>query len=229
MQEARRGRVVIEGLVIVLSILLAFAIDAAWELRGERNREAELLQSLTQEYQTNRATLISTIDLVLRDRELGASFYLNLSTEELRELDQASLQDIWGALHWPRSFELASGATTAALSSGRLDLLRDPQLRELVAGWPARTADIRERTDVMVGFEQAWYDFVARHPALQQAATRVREGSREYLLANLQIVQHDDEALTRGLVRTQAAGLYINDMRQLVARADSTLALLQKR
>ena len=40
----------VEGLVIVLSILLAFAIDAWWDERQERIEEGEILHGLNQEF-----------------------------------------------------------------------------------------------------------------------------------------------------------------------------------
>ena len=39
-----------EGFVIVLSILLAFGIEAWWSERGERDAEAEALQGLRDDF-----------------------------------------------------------------------------------------------------------------------------------------------------------------------------------
>ena len=43
-----------EGAVIVGSILLAFAIDAAWERSQERGQEIRVLETLLTEFETNR-------------------------------------------------------------------------------------------------------------------------------------------------------------------------------
>ena len=43
-----------EGAVIVGSILLAFAIDAAWERSQERGQEIRVLEALLTEFETNR-------------------------------------------------------------------------------------------------------------------------------------------------------------------------------
>ncbi len=46
-----------EGLVIVASILLAFGIDAAWDVRQERRTEDQLLRTLLAEIDVNREEL----------------------------------------------------------------------------------------------------------------------------------------------------------------------------
>ena len=40
------GRLIGEGGVVVLSILIAFGVDAWWEYRGERVRERESIEQL---------------------------------------------------------------------------------------------------------------------------------------------------------------------------------------
>lgn len=51
------SRWLLEGAVIVFSILLAFAIDAAWEKRSERQREAQILQALAADFESVRELL----------------------------------------------------------------------------------------------------------------------------------------------------------------------------
>jgi uncharacterized membrane protein YqjE len=50
-------RILVEGLVIVASILLAFGIDAAWDVRQERRTEDQLLRTLLAEIDVNREEL----------------------------------------------------------------------------------------------------------------------------------------------------------------------------
>lgn len=46
-----------EGLVIVVSILLAFGIEAWWDARQETNRRAELVEELTLDFEATRSRL----------------------------------------------------------------------------------------------------------------------------------------------------------------------------
>ena len=50
-------RVLVEGVVIVGSILLAFGIDAWWDARKERDRESQLLVGLLGDFETTRSDL----------------------------------------------------------------------------------------------------------------------------------------------------------------------------
>ena len=47
--RGQRSRVILESAAIVLSILLAFAIDAGWGERQDRRAETEILQALSTE------------------------------------------------------------------------------------------------------------------------------------------------------------------------------------
>ena len=220
-------RPLVEGVVIVLSILLAFAIDAAWDYRVARAFEEELLNSLLQEYGGNRATLERTVRRVEGDIERIDAFYA-MRPEQLVDLPADSANAYWGALSRPLTFQLASGATATALSAGNLDLIRDRQLRELVAGWPARAEDIEERAQVMVGLEGTWYDFVPTRGWAQDALGPVR-GADLPEPALLRGAREDSEAKARVAMRMRAAQVYVTQMRELIERVDSTLLLLGQR
>jgi len=56
-KELPLKRFLAEGVVIVASILLAFGIDAAWDVRRERQAEAQLLWALLAEIDVNDAEL----------------------------------------------------------------------------------------------------------------------------------------------------------------------------
>lgn len=54
-------RLLVEGSAVVLSILLAFAIDAAWEQRQEEKADLEQLTGLYQELQSHKILLAEAI------------------------------------------------------------------------------------------------------------------------------------------------------------------------
>ena len=54
-------RLILEGGAIVLSILIAFGIEAAWEERGERVREREAIQQLAAEFEVVRQRLADAV------------------------------------------------------------------------------------------------------------------------------------------------------------------------
>lgn len=62
-------RVAIESFVIVGSILLAFAIDAAWQESQDRRKDGAALVSLTSEFAENRQRLLASKATHLRARD----------------------------------------------------------------------------------------------------------------------------------------------------------------
>lgn len=75
------SRLTLEGLVIVASILLAFALDAAWEDQKEKARQSEYLQVLEDEFRgaglemneqlQDHERQVANIDTILQDMERG--------------------------------------------------------------------------------------------------------------------------------------------------------------
>jgi hypothetical protein len=75
------SRLTLEGMVIVASILLAFALDAAWEDQKEKARQSEYLQVLEDEFREaglemeeqlkDHERQVSNIDTILQDMERG--------------------------------------------------------------------------------------------------------------------------------------------------------------
>ena len=61
-------RLPIEAAAIVVSILLAFAIDAWWNEQQERAEEREVLESLYVEFEANREEAAAVISF--HDREI---------------------------------------------------------------------------------------------------------------------------------------------------------------
>ena len=64
-------RIFVEGLVIVVSILLAFGIDAWWDERGENRQEQALLQGLVKDFR--RADSVLAVSRGLHQSKLDAA------------------------------------------------------------------------------------------------------------------------------------------------------------
>lgn len=129
-------RWLIEGLVIISSILLAFAIDAAWEINRQRQEENEILDGLQREFEgyrdyiingalVNHTEMMSAMEALLVSIETGSWSSTELS------LDQAI-----GKTLIPPTSDLRFGFRDALVQSGRLELIRDRPLREKLANWP---------------------------------------------------------------------------------------------
>jgi len=134
-QPLQWNRVLVEGLVIVTSILLAFAIDAGWQERQERVVEVEVLDGLRREFEEYRKVFViglaehgemmSAMEAILRSIDTG------MWTSDEWDIDEA----VWQTLI-PGTSDLGNGVRDALVQSGRLELISDRALRERLAAWP---------------------------------------------------------------------------------------------
>ena len=128
-QEIPWKRLAVEAAAIVVSILLAFAIDAWWDEQQERAEERELLHSLHVEFEANRvkaASVISFHDRVIQ----SVAMLMELRQDEILALPAKAVEEIVSSLGSPRTGEAVRGSVDALISSGKLGILRDRELRE---------------------------------------------------------------------------------------------------
>jgi hypothetical protein len=127
-------RILAEGSAIVASILLAFAIDAWWQERQDRDEEQEILRGLDAEFSSIQGILASDMDEHLQRLQSLEKLLMALesgSTEKvIATVDDAILEMLS-----PSTSDLGSGALDALLNSGRVEMLRNETLRKKLAGW----------------------------------------------------------------------------------------------
>jgi hypothetical protein len=135
--EPRRRRIFAEGVAIVVSILLAFAIDAWWDEARERSRERTVLTGLRSEFDANRARLAGNVS------EHEATHKAALSLIDLSDSGGAVPPDSMDYLLRrvfidAYSYNPSGGVLDGLIASGELGLVRDPELRGLLASWPGQ-------------------------------------------------------------------------------------------
>jgi len=123
-----------EGAAIVVSILLAFAIDAWWEERGLRIEEQQVLQGLRLEFQSIGDVLSGHLSEHLQNLKtledfLGAAGSSGI--EKAAPIVDATLL----VLLTPATSDIGSGTLDALLSSGRIEILNNKTLRAKLASW----------------------------------------------------------------------------------------------
>jgi hypothetical protein len=133
----------LEAGAIVISILLAFALDAMWEERQLREWEVGQLQALRDELQENHAAL----DVVILGHDLNAD-RMAMMMSQLEAVDSGeevtfSTNILSSLVSW-RTSDVAVGSIDALLASGRLGDIRDPELRKRLALWSSKVLDAQE-------------------------------------------------------------------------------------
>src|SRR5262245_10867300 len=123
---------VIEGLVVMASILLAFSLDAWWSQRAADRAEAAHLRALRSDFQQNVSRLRDFV--ALEEGVMDASRrLLRVASAADLPASEDSVNNLLGRVFNSGRFEPVLGAYAAVVSSGGLAQLRDDGLRLALA------------------------------------------------------------------------------------------------
>ena len=160
-EEIPWPRILIEGVVIAASILLALAADAWWDSVQERAVERNVLSALHAEFKTNLEILAQTSR---RHRRALSATQTVISASQSDSFDaEVSEGSIPSRVVSTPHYNPANGALAATIGSGQIGLIRNVELRNRLAGWDAIISDL-------VIDEQTRRDFVNHElrPALAE-------------------------------------------------------------
>lgn len=138
----------IEALTIVVSILLAFGIDAAWDWRQARGEEQEALAGLYREALANRRQVDQAL-AIHGARAASYEWFQSSSAQEIRSLSVDSAAHVYRNLYAPQSFDASRGSVDALIGAGKLNLIRDGRLREAIATFLNVIEDLEEERESM--------------------------------------------------------------------------------
>ncbi len=154
-------RILIEGVVIVASILLALAGDAWWDSVQERAVERNVLSAISAEFEIN----LEILDKTRRSHRLALSATQTAISASQSDSFNANVPEasIPSRVVSTPHYNPATGALAAAIGSGQIGLIRNVELRSRLAGWDAIISDL-------VIDEQTRRDFVNHElrPALAE-------------------------------------------------------------
>lgn len=159
-------RLFAEATAIVLSILMAFAIDAWWEDRGDRQAEQLLLQRLKADF-TEIRTAIRMIEA--EHRETSAACIALISIPEGSPIPSTAEYDRMVALVFltSRTFNPGTGAVAAFLNSEGAKLVDNQQLADLLLSWSGLVEELQEEDGFLQqGLAGRWIPFLKSRVSL---------------------------------------------------------------
>lgn len=144
-QSANWKRLGIEATAIVVSILLAFAIDAWWDDVQSDARTREILDAVHLEMESNLSNLQ---DSIAHHEEIRRAIGL--------AQDQFSIDGLLNeAVIAVEVFEPSTGALDTLIATGMLSNIDDPGLRISLAAFQGLAQDLGERENRAVEFRDA--------------------------------------------------------------------------
>jgi len=183
-RDIQWGRVLIEGVAIVASILLAFGIEAGWAAEGERRLEREELERVFDELAGERQRIVGAE----RQQAIRASASLEvvalLKTRGTATATVAIPDSLLALLAGSPAFEAQTPTLDGLLRSGSYSVVSDLEVRSAVARLEERLTSASRQ---QLGTTQ--YTMTDLIPAL------IERGSMSHVLLN-----------SRGAARSQLGG-----------------------
>ena len=128
------SRLVIEGLVIVVSILMAFAIDAWWEERRELHEEVLNLTLVAAEISANSERIDNKLQTIHHTIEATSTF-ISWMGPRPANVDAETVVKQWDKLFGVGFFALQRSATEAYMATGQLEAAETAEVRRAIADW----------------------------------------------------------------------------------------------
>ncbi len=144
----RIRRLLAEGVMVVASILVAFALDAWWE---ERQLEQEILEDLAiVEAELAENIRLTRVTMGMMEKVVDNANAIVEQMFEEKGVDRIEVtgnQVLWGMLFNP-TLDLSLGAIDAWIAAGRLAGISNPELRKRLASVRGKVADVTEEQQI---------------------------------------------------------------------------------
>ena len=158
----------IEAVLIIASILAAFAIEAWWESRSDRNEERVLLGALAQDFEEAAAEFDKSKSVQLLIARAGEQLitYSEVGSVPVEEREGF---DLLISQHFARStYDSPTGTVDSAIGSGKINLLSNQRLAAELTQWSAVVEEVRQlQTDAREHFYARIYPYLASRYDLQ--------------------------------------------------------------
>ena len=137
------------------------------------------------------------------------------------------------AMAGSRTFDARDGTLDALIASGRLGLISDPHLREMLVEWRGRVQDLSEEAATVLAESQRVVDRMGQlggpwrlGAAAGSPMPGLAESMSHFPSADLTVAAGDAELMARARSKRFMAAIYLLELGSLKEHADSVLLLL---
>lgn len=135
-------RVLLEGAVIVLSILLAFGIQAWWDDLSEAREETRLLRAVLEEARANQ-TMLEEEEAYQRAGLQHSRRILRLAGSDPANLSPELTDTLIADFSWWSSSDWATGAVESLTAGGKLSEITNGDVRRRLAALPRTVGQLQ--------------------------------------------------------------------------------------
>ena len=218
------ARVLAEGTAIVVSILLAFGIQAGWERRQEGDDASRALEALRQDFTANRDTL----SLLVSDHTLWADelawFYATPLEEHLASPRSDSIAErVLASFVLQITYDPTVGSLETLLRGGRIGVIQSAELENALWLWERQLSDSQEEAQLLIGtVNTTIQEFVRLGIFDPRLPEEPPPGAIEKLWRS-------DALASQASILELWRGSYVSELESLLRLTDSVLALIDAR
>ena len=220
----------VEAVAIVVSILLAFAIDAWWAEKKEGDVERAALIALHSDFVASREQLTFVL-LSLETARTGFTRFQSSTAAELIESDPRAIRNFLTALAKNHTFDPVTATLDALVNDGRLGLISDVHLLAQLSYWQRRVDNIAD-----ISFELRAESVRVRRAMERHGGpfARWRRGQDDPVvlpladgtaLANM---RQDEEFMGTARSHQYALAVYVNELHKLAETIDDIVTALEE-
>lgn len=148
-------------ILIVVSILIAFALDAWWDDQLDRQRERAHLETLLAEFHANRDRLEGFLGQV-NDSFDSTLQVLALMGPAPQEISPDVLTSLINESFDVGTFTPHGGAVEALLASGELSLIQNHELSAMLSQWPVASNLLHDLAESQARNREELHIYLAR-------------------------------------------------------------------
>ena len=138
------NRILVEGVAIIASILIAFAIDAWWDDRQESASEVRALNRVSAELETNSERIRDKLQTITASIQATSTF-ISWMGPQPADIEKETLVNQFDALYGIGFFSLHRSATRDYLARGRTDTVRNLEVRHAISEWYSAGTALEEQ------------------------------------------------------------------------------------
>jgi ferric iron reductase protein FhuF len=166
-------------LIVVVGILGALWIEAWWQGVQESQEEREILENLRAEFVANRDQLVDIVSVLRASTEAAENTH-KLTLGPLPNDYETILEKYIDSFMRKLRYDPRMGQLTSVISSGKIGLISNSELRARIADWPDLISDIEDNENMIWNHTM---NFLS--PYLNTVATRWDESAFETDAATL--------------------------------------------
>jgi len=143
-QKTRWIRFIYEALVIISSILIAFAIDAWWSNKSDQTQRKSLLIALNEDFENSKKQL-NEIKNTHYQTESNLEKLIIWSDLDILPKDyRIKFDSTLGTIFWREVYDPPMGTVESIISSGRFDLIKNQILLSELTKWRALIENLNQ-------------------------------------------------------------------------------------